>query len=335
MKTLVTGGAGFIGSHLIGRLLRTADAEVTCLDNYNDYYAPQLKRENVRPYADHARVKLVEADFTDHGAMRRLFEESRFDYVVHLGGFAGVRYSVENPKPYEEHNVGGTLSLLEAARHVPVKRFLLASSSTVYGRGADAPFREDAPLGVPLSPYGASKRAAELMGLTYCDLFKVPVVCIRPFSIYGPRLRPDLALTIFARAILDDRPLPLFGDGSIRRDFTYVDDFCDGLEAALAADGVVGEAINLGHDEPVAVREVIELLEATLGRKAKIQRLPDRSGEMPVTHADLTKARRLLGYEPKMSFAAGVQAYCDWLLESEAAGVISFPPTTAPLRKTA
>lgn len=267
--------------------------------------------------------------------MRRLFAAAQFDYVVHLGGYAGVRYSVENPFPYQEHNVGGTLALLEAARHVPVRRFLLASSSTVYGRGATAPFREDAPLGTPLSPYGASKRAAELLCLNYYELFGVPAVCIRPFSIYGPRLRPDLALTIFARAILDGRPLPLFGDGSIRRDFTYIDDFCDGVEAALSADGVVGEAINLGHDQPVAVREIIRQLETTLGRAATIEHLPERPGEMPITHADLTKARRLLNYEPRTSFADGVRAYCEWLLDSEARAVVGFPAPVLPLRKSA
>ena len=315
MNILVTGGAGFIGSRLIERLLRHEHAQITCLDNYNDYYSPQLKRENVRFFADHSRVRMVEGTFTDAAAMRTLFRSHGIEYVVHLGGYAGVRYSVENPFPYEQHNVGGTLALLEAARHEPVRRFLLASSSTVYGRNASAPFQEDAYLGTPLSPYGASKRAAELMGLTYCDLFHVPVVCIRPFSIYGPRLRPDLALTIFARAILDGRPLPLFGDGSIRRDFTYVDDFCDGLEAALTADGVVGEAINLGHDEPVSIREVIAVLERALERKATIERLPERPGEMPVTHADLTKARRLLDYAPTTSFEAGVARFCAWFVK--------------------
>lgn len=312
MNILVTGGAGFIGSRLIERLLRHEHAQITCLDNYNDYYSPRLKRENVQAFADHARVRMVEGSFTDAAAMRSLFQSHNIEYVVHLGGYAGVRYSVENPFPYEQHNVGGTLALLEAARHEPVRRFLLASSSTVYGRNAVAPFQEDAFLGTPLSPYGVSKRAAELMGLTYLDLFRVPVVCIRPFSIYGPRLRPDLALTIFAQAILDGRPLPLFGDGSIRRDFTYIDDLCDGLEAMLDVDAAVGEAINLGHDEPIAMREVIAVLERTLGKPAVIKRLPEKSGEMPVTHADLSKAKRLLNYAPKTTFDDGVQAFCDW-----------------------
>jgi UDP-glucuronate 4-epimerase len=312
MNILVTGGAGFIGSRLIERLLRRTSVRATCLDEYNDYYSPAVKRANVAGFAGNERVQLVDASFCDASHMARLFDESRFTHVVHLGGYAGVRYSVENPHPYQAANVGGTLALLEAARRRPVERFLLASSSTVYGRDARAPFVEDAPLGTPLSPYGATKRAAELLGLTYCDLFRVPVVCIRPFSVYGPRLRPDLALSIFTEAILTDRPLPLFGDGSIRRDFTYVDDLCDGLEAALVRDGCVGQAINLGHDEPIAVRELISMLEAELGRPARIEQLPEKPGEMPVTHADLSKARRLLAYDPRTSFAEGLRAFTAW-----------------------
>lgn len=312
MNILVTGGAGFIGSRLIERLLRRPNTRAICLDDYNDYYAPAMKRANTAGFAIDPRVSMVEASFCDAERMARLFAEENVDHVVHLGAYAGVRYSLANPFPYQQHNVGGTLALLEAARRHPVRRFVIASSSTVYGRNAAAPFQEDAPLGVPLSPYGASKRAAELMGLTYLDLYKVPVVIVRPFSVYGPRLRPDLALSIFTEAILHDEPLPLFGDGSIRRDFTYIDDLCDGLEAMLTAEDCIGEAINLGHDEPIAMREVIATLERTLGRAAVIKRLPEKGGEMPVTHADLSKAKRLLNYAPKTSFDDGVRAFCDW-----------------------
>lgn len=316
MQVLVTGGAGFIGSRLIERLLRRSEVRIVGLDSYNDYYDPRLKRANVAGLAAEPRVTLIEGSFTDGQAMQRLFAEHRLTHVVHLGAYAGVRYSVENPFPYQEHNVGGTLALLEAARRHPVERFVNISSSTVYGRNAEAPFVEDGPLGTPLSPYGASKRAAELMALTYHDLFRVPIVNIRPFSVYGPRLRPDLALTIFTASIVAGRPLPLFGDGTIRRDFTYVDDICDGLEAALDRDAAVGHAFNLGHDEPIAVRDVIATLERTLGRTAQIDRQPERPGEMPVTHADLSKARRILGYDPKMPFEAGVRAFTDWFLAS-------------------
>lgn len=310
-NVLVTGGAGFIGSRLIERLLRRPEVRCICLDDYNDYYAPALKRNNTAGFAAEPRVRLIEASFCDAERMLQLFADEKPTHVVHLGAYAGVRYSLANPFPYERHNVGGTLALLEAARHHPVSRFVIASSSTVYGRNAAAPFQEDAPLGIPLSPYGASKRAAELMGLTYLDLYAVPVTIVRPFSVYGPRLRPDLAMSIFTEAILHDEPIPLFGDGSIRRDFTYIDDLCDGLEAMLDAD-CIGQAINLGHDEPIAMRDVIATLERTLGKPAVIKRLPPKDGEMPITHADLSKAKRLLNYAPRTSFDDGVQAFCDW-----------------------
>jgi UDP-glucuronate 4-epimerase len=312
MQILVTGGAGFIGSHFIEFLLARDGASIVCLDNFNDYYSPALKRDNVRAFAGNPRVTLVERDFCDPQGMQQLFEQHQFTHVVHLGAYAGVRYSVEHPLIYERANVYGTHCLLEAARHVPVERFLLASSSTVYGQNAVAPFVEDAPLGIPLSPYGATKRAAELLGLTYAHLYHVPVVCIRPFSVYGPRLRPDLALTVFATAIATGAKLPLFGDGSVCRDFTHVLDICQGLFAALTAPGAVGQAINLGHSEPIPIRDVIRLLEEAFGRKANIDQQPPKPGDMPLTNADLTKAQRLLGYEPRVDFRQGLQEYVAW-----------------------
>ena len=312
MAILVTGGAGFIGSHFIERQLKESDAKIVCLDNYNDYYDPALKRSNVRAFADHPRVSVVEETFCNADAMNRLLPEHHVTHIVHLGAYAGVRPSIARPLVYEENNVRGTLVLLEAARAHPVERFLLASSSTVYGQGAAVPFHEDQPLGIPMSPYGATKRAAELLGLTYVDLHKVPVVCLRPFSVYGPRLRPDLAMTIFTDAIATGRRLPLFGDGSIRRDFTHVSDICDGLMAAMHANGVVGQTINLGHSEPVEIRQLIAMLEEALGRKANIDHKPPTPGDMPVTFADLGKAERLLNYRPKVPFADGVREFVAW-----------------------
>jgi UDP-glucuronate 4-epimerase len=318
MSILITGGAGFVGSHLIERLLRESNEHIVCIDNFNDYYDPALKRANVAGFKNHPRVTLLEQSFCDQSATRRVFAEHQIERVVHLGAYAGVRPSVARPLVYEENNVRGTLVLLEAAREFPVKRFLLISSSTVYGRGAGVPFDEDQPLGVPLSPYGATKRAAELLGLTYVDLHQVPVVCLRPFSVYGPRLRPDLAMTIFTESILTGRALPLFGDGSIRRDFTHVDDINSGLIAALTADSAVGQAINLGHSEPIEIREVISLLEKALGRKANIERRPPVPEDMPITYANLAKAERILGYKPKMPFAAGVAQFVEWFCSARA-----------------
>jgi UDP-glucuronate 4-epimerase len=316
MSILVTGGAGFVGSHLIERLMDVVDQPLVCLDNFNDYYDPSLKRKNVAGFTNNAQVKLIEASFCDQEAMHFLFDKQDVQEVIHLGAYAGVRASVQNPHPYQKANVEGTLCLLEAARRHTVRRFLLASSSTVYGDGAGVPFCEDAPLGIPLSPYGATKRAAELLGLTYFGLYDVPVVCVRPFSVYGPRLRPDLAMYIFTEAILAGRPLPLFGDGSVRRDFTHIKDICSGLLATRTADGVVGECINLGHSEPIEIRKLIALLEAALKQKANVDRQPEKPGEMPVTYADLSKAERLLAYRPQVPIEQGVDEFVAWFLRN-------------------
>lgn len=319
MSVLVTGGAGFIGSHFIEWLLARDTAQrIVCLDNFNDYYAPALKRANVARFADNARVRLVEGSFCDAPAMQRLFAAEQVRHVVHLGAYAGVRSSIASPLIYEETNVHGTLVLLEAARAVGVERFLMISSSTVYGGGAQVPFREDAPLGVPLSPYGATKQAAELLCQTYYHLYGVPTVRLRPFNVYGPRIRPDLALYVFASAIARGRSLPLFGDGSVRRDFTHISDICDGLGAALAAPQAVGEAINLGHHAPVTMRELLALLEQALGRKAIIEERPAVAGDMAVTCADLTKAERLLSYRPKVALVEGLRDFVAWLVNQPA-----------------
>lgn len=312
MSILVTGGAGFIGSHLIEQLIDQSDSQIVCLDNYNDYYDPALKRANVARFRDHRRVSVVDGDFCDDALVYQLMDRHAVGQVVHLGAYAGVRASVSRPMVYQQVNVGGTLSLLEAARARDLTRFLLVSSSTVYGTGAAVPFQEDAPLGVPASPYGATKRAAELMGLTYHQLFGVPVVCLRPFSVYGPRLRPDLAMSIFTQKIDRGQSLPLYGDGSIRRDFTHIRDICSGLIAALTADGVVGQEINLGHSHPIPMRSLIAMLEDALGKKAIIDQRPGRDEDLPITFANLDKAQRLLGYQPQVPLEQGIPEYVAW-----------------------
>lgn len=312
MTILVTGGAGFIGSHFIELLLKQSDADIVSLDNFSDYYDPALKRANAALFADEPRVRLVESNFCDVDENVRHLAENNVTHVVHLGAHAGVRASVDSPHAYVRNNVEGTLAMLEATRRHKVDRFLLVSSSTVYGRGVKIPFCEDAPLGIPASPYGVSKRAAELMGFSYVGLHNVPVVCLRPFSVYGPRLRPDLALSIFARAIYRDEEIPLCGDGTIRRDFTHVGDICAGLLAAITADNVVGLAINLGNSSPIEIRQLIARLEAEFGKTAKIRQIAERPEDLPITFADLTKAERLLGYKPKVSFDDGIPEYVSW-----------------------
>ena len=312
MSILVTGGAGFVGSHLVEHLLAAEMGPLLVLDNFNDYYDPRLKRANVAGWADDGRVTIVEGDFGDAEVMNRLLLEHGVRAICHLGASPGVPASLLQPRSYMENNVVGTTVLLEAARRYPVERFLLASSSTVYGRGAAAPFVEDATLGIPASPYGASKRGAEIAGLTYWQLFEVPFVSLRFFNVYGPRLRPELALAVFTRSILEGTPLPLYGDGSVLRDFTHVSDICSGIVAALTAEGIEGECINLGHDQPIAISRLIELVEKATGQKAMIEHRERRTEDMPLTHADLTKARRLLGYEPRIAIEEGVGEYVEW-----------------------
>jgi UDP-glucuronate 4-epimerase len=320
MTVLVTGGAGFIGSHFIERLLAASgiDARIICLDHFNSSYSPALKRANVARFAHDTRVTVVEQSFCDAVATRQLVDTQGVRQIVHLGAYAGVRASITDPLVYEENNVRGTLALLEAARESLVDRFVLVSSSTVYGLGAAVPFQEDAPLGIPLSPYGVTKRAAELLGLTYYQLHKIPVVCLRPFSVYGPRMRPDLAMRVFADAIVNRRAVPLFGDGSMRRDFTHVSDICAGLLAAMSVPAVLGQTINLGHHEPVSIRELLNLLEQELGAKAMIDERPAIAADMPLTCADLSKAERLLGYRPKISLAEGVRDFVTWFRQTAA-----------------
>lgn len=316
MSVLVTGGAGFVGSHLVEQLLRTTDRPVVILDNFNDFYDPRLKRAGVAPLIEHPRVTLVEGDFCDPDLADRVLLEHQVRAICHLGGSPGVPASLQQPRQNVVNNVVGTVTLLEAARRHPVERFLFASSSTVYGRGAAAPFVEDAPLGIPASPYGASKRSAEIMGQTYHQLFGVPFVSLRFFNVYGPRLRPELALAVFTRSIVAGTPLPLFGDGSVLRDFTHVSDICRGILTALTAPDVAGQAINLGHDRPIRISHLIKLIEQAAGTRAKIDHRPPRPEDMPFTHADLAKARRLLAYEPRVEIEAGVAEYVDWFKTS-------------------
>lgn len=313
---LVTGGAGFVGSHYIELLLERTDAQIVCLDNFNDYYDPRLKEANASNFADHDRVEIVRGDFTDAPVVDGLFEKHRFGQVMHLGAYAGVRYSVANPHTYFHNNVTGTLNLLEAARKYPVEQFVLASSSTVYGNGAEIPFSERGVMGNPASPYGASKRAAELLGLTYFELHKVPVVCVRPFSVYGPRLRPDLALSIFTSKILNDEPITIYGDGSVRRDFTHVFDICDGLFAALNLPAAVGKVFNLGHSDPIAIIDLVRMLENAIGKQAHITFQPGRKEDLPVTFANLKLAEDLLGYSPQVGITTGINDYVQWFQQT-------------------
>ncbi len=309
---LVTGGAGFIGSHLVDRLLSDRSAYVTVVDNFNDFYDPAIKRMNVASYLGRGDFELVEADICDSRAMYELFARSRFDCVVHLAARAGVRASLASPLAYEETNVGGTFALLEAARVNKVSKFVLGSSSSVYGLNTKIPFSEDDPVASPISPYAATKIAAEAACFTYSYLYDLRVVCLRLFTVYGARQRPDLAVHKFARLISQGNPIPVFGDGTTRRDYTYIDDIISGVVSAMHYDKSQFEVINLGESRAVELGRLIELLEQALGKRAIIDSQPPQPGDVPVTYAEIDKARRLLGYDPQTKIEAGIEKFVEW-----------------------
>lgn len=315
MAILVTGGAGFIGSHLLELLLRETSEPVVVLDNFNQFYDPAQKRRNIAHSVQNDRCTLVEGDISSESTVESVWRDHDISDVIHLAANAGVRPSLDRPRPYVRANVSGTLVLLEAARQFGCRRFINASSATVYGNDAPAPFQEDRLGTTPASPYGVTKRSAELLCRLYYELYRVPILSLRFFSAYGPRLRPDLALSIFTRSILADQPLPLIGGGSARRDFTYITDIVAGTFAAWKSD-LVNEEINLGHEEPIAIIDLISILEETIGKKADIKHLPEKPGEMKITSADVTKARKLLGYDPQTPIREGVQHFVSWYQES-------------------
>ena len=309
---LVTGGAGFIGSHLVDRLLADGDARMTVVDNFNDFYDPAIKRANISAHRRREEFELVEADIADSRAMNDLFARAGFDCVVHLAARAGVRPSLEDPLAYEETNVRGTFVLLEAARRNRVPRFILGSSSSVYGVNSKVPFSEDDPIASPISPYAATKIAAEAACHVYSHLYDLQVVCLRFFTVYGSRQRPDLAIHKFARLISQGQPIPIFGDGSTRRDYTYIDDIISGVVAAMTYEQSRFEVINLGESRTVELRELIELLEVALGKRVMIDYQPMQPGDVPVTYADISKARRLLAYDPQTNIELGIERFIDW-----------------------
>jgi UDP-glucuronate 4-epimerase len=315
-RLLVTGAAGFIGSHLVDRLLASGETEVIGLDSFDDFYDPAAKRANIAPHLAHPRYRLIEVDVRDEAALIRSLADERFEAIIHLAARAGVRPSLIEPRLYAEVNITGTVNLLELARRAGVGRFIFGSSSSVYGPTAIPPFREDAPL-QPISPYAATKAAGELLAHTYSHLYGLRAVCLRFFTVYGPRQRPDLAIHKFARLISTGRPIPVYGDGSSERDYTYISDIIDGVRAALDYDATPFEIINLGESQTVRLDRLIELLEKSLGKRAIIERMPAQAGDLPRTHADTTKATRLLGYRPSTTIETGIERFVDWFRDQD------------------
>jgi UDP-glucuronate 4-epimerase len=313
-NVLVTGGAGFIGSHLVGRLLGEGGWRVRVVDDFNDFYDPALKRRNVAAFEGREGFALVEADIRDRAALEEIFRATQFDCIVHLAARAGVRPSLAEPVLYAETNINGTLNLLELAREHGVRQFVFGSSSSVYGENEKVPFSEDDPIFKPISPYAATKAAGELLCHTYSHLFGLRCVCLRFFTVYGARQRPDLAIHKFARLISEGRPIPVFGDGTTRRDYTYVDDIVAGVRAAMDYRESPYEVVNLGESRTVSLSELIALLERELGREAVIDRQPLQPGDVPQTFADVSKARRLLGYDPRTPIEEGIRRFVEWFL---------------------
>ncbi|HGY90953.1 MAG TPA: NAD-dependent epimerase/dehydratase family protein [Planctomycetes bacterium] len=309
-RYLVTGGAGFIGSHLVDRLLARGD-EVVVLDNFNDFYDPSLKRRNCAPHLENRAYRLVEGDLRDARDCHRAFEGG-IDQVIHLAAMAGVRPSLKNPGLYVDVNLKGTANLYDAALEAGCKNIVFASSSSVYGANEKVPFSEEDPVDFPVSPYAATKKAGELLSHTYHHIHGMDVACLRFFTVYGPRQRPEMAIHLFSRLILEGKPLPVFGDGHSRRDYTYIDDIVDGVVRAMERSS--GYRIyNLGESQTIELRELVSVLEEALGKKAVIDWQPDQPGDVPRTWADVTRAREELGYAPSVDIREGVRRFVAWL----------------------
>lgn len=321
MNIIVTGGAGFIGSTLTEKLLGMGE-RVIVIDDFNGFYDPLLKRENVKPFEGNPNFKLHEMDIRDREGVSRVFKSERVDAVCHLAARAGVRPSIEEPLLYEEVNCIGTLNLLEAAKDKGLKNFVFASSSSVYGINSKVPFSEEDPITCPISPYASTKRAGELMCFTYSHLYGIPATCLRFFTVYGEKGRPDMAVAKFTRLIHEGREIQVYGDGSARRDFTYIGDIVQGLLNAIHKPSRY-EIVNLGGSRTIEVNELISLIEENLGKKAKIRYQDPVPGDVPITYADVTKAKRLFGFEPKVGISEGVRRYVKWFLEREKRRAVS------------
>ena len=312
MAVFVTGGAGFIGSHLCERLL-SEGMSVTCLDNFDNFYDPHIKIRNTerifKKFPD--RFKLVTGDIRNQEHLKKVFEENRIDLIVHLAARAGVRPSIQQPLLYEDVNIRGTLVLLEVCKEYGVKDFIFASSSSVYGENQRVPFSEKDLDIQPISPYGATKRAGELLCYSYHHLYGMNTACLRIFTAYGPRQRPEMAIHKFTRFIDREEKIPMYGDGSSRRDYTFIDDLIEGILAVIRHHKGF-EIYNFGESQTTSLRELVRLIEKNLGKKAVIERLEFQPGDVSITYADIAKAQQKLGYQPKIGMEEGVRRFVEW-----------------------
>lgn len=307
---LVTGGAGFIGSHLIDYLLQEGNT-VICLDNLNDFYNPEIKRLNQRTHFEYEKFSFVEGDIRDPDCLESLFQKFDIGYVIHLAAMAGVRPSVENPPLYTDVNIRGTQTLLEVMKNKSVDKFIFASSSSVYGNNKKTPFNEDDNVDQQVSPYGATKKMGEILCFTYHYLTKIPITCLRFFTVYGPRQRPEMAIHKFVRLIRGQHPVPLFGDGASARDYTYIDDIIIGiLNALIAEDRFI--IYNLGNSEPVKLSDLVNIISQTTKMEAHLSRQPFQLGDVKLTYADISRATRRLDYHPRTHIEEGIATFVTW-----------------------
>lgn len=309
-RVLITGGAGFIGSHVADHLLAEGWA-VTVVDNFDPFYAPQAKWNNVRPNLKHHDYRLVELDIRNAAQLRRRIT-GKYDVIVHLAAKAGVRPSLADPLGYQEVNVIGTQNLLDLARQLEIPQFVFASSSSVYGVNPSVPWREEDAVLRPISPYAATKVCGELLGHTYTHLYGIRFLALRFFTVFGPRQRPDLAIHKMTGRLYNGESLPIFGDGSTRRDYTYIDDILAGIKGAIRYNSSSYEVINLGGSRTISLLEMVQTLESATGCSAKLDFQADQPGDVPLTYADTTKAHRLLGYQPSMDFRKGIEHFVAW-----------------------
>lgn len=321
-RYLITGGAGFIGSTLAEGLLLEGN-NVVVVDNFCDFYDPKLKERNISQFVNDSRFKVHRGDIRDNAFLEKVFDENRVDVIVHLAAMAGVRPSIENPILYQEVNGVGTQNILECAKKYQVNNLVMASSSSVYGNCKEVPFREDMIVDYAISPYAATKKANEVMAHAYHHLYDMNIIMLRFFTVYGPKQRPDLAINKFTRLMLNGDAIPMYGDGSTSRDYTYVDDIVDGVIKScnyVENNKNVYEIINLGSNNPISLKEMIMTIGEALGVEPKIEKLPMQPGDVDRTYADISKAKALLGYAPHTSFEEGIRKFVEWFLDRRNGG---------------
>ena len=319
---LVTGGAGFIGSKLVKALLQKDDIKISCIDNFDDFYSRKQKEHNIAEFASHENFNLIEGDIREASSYHRIDKD--VDTIVHLAAKAGVRPSIKNPVLYLDVNIRGTQMLLEYARLKSVSQFVFASSSSVYGVNDNVPWHENEHL-LPISPYASTKLSGEMLGHVYSHLYGIRFLALRFFTVYGPSQRPDLAIHKFLKSILDDQPIPVFGDGSSSRDYTYVDDVIRGIMGAMNYDSSAFEIINIGNNRTVTLKDLIAAIEKVCGKTAIIDYQPEQPGDVPRTYADISKAKQLLGYHPSTELNVGLAEFYQWLREFAGAPEQVFP----------